>query len=426
MKINKLRLQEHFEIISQYGKIGETGLCRPALSGIEKEAFSVVSGWMKEAGMTVRIDNFGNLIGRLEGKNPEGPILMIGSHLDSQPYGGRFDGTSGVLAGVEVAMTLTEQGITPEFPIEIISFCDEESWRFKKGLFGSRGIVGKLEPGELERADKDGITRRQALIDFGCDPDKLEESVYPPGAIGAFLELHIEQGPILDVQNKPVGIVSGIGGPLWLTVKLKGFAGHAGSVPMNLRQDALLGAAKIIGEINRIVRQNPNTPSVATVGSLKVFPDSASIIPEEVEFTIDLRDIDLNRRNRYEQQIRTMIEEVAAQYKLTAELQEDTNLEPVDCPEWIQEIILKESKMMELDSPMMVSGPFHDSVIMSNVCDIGMIFVRCKDGISHNPAEFARYDDLAVGTELLYRTALQVSSVLGSQSTRCTQSTRVF
>ncbi|MGN7398087.1 M20 family metallo-hydrolase [Peribacillus frigoritolerans] len=414
MKINKERLQEHFEIISQYGKIREAGLCRPALSSIEKEAFSVVSGWMKEAGMTVRIDNSGNLIGRLEGGNSEGPVLMIGSHLDSQPYGGRFDGTSGVLAGVEVAMTLTEQRITPQVPIEVISFCDEESWRFKKGLFGSRGIVGKLEPEELDRTDKDGITRRQALIDFGCDPNKLEESVYPPGAIGAFLELHIEQGPLLDVQNKPVGIVTGIAGPLWLTVKLKGFAGHAGSVPMNLRQDALLGASKMIGEINQIVRQDPSAPSVVTVGSLKVFPDSPNIIPEEVEFTIDLRDIDLNRRNRYEQEIRIMIEEVSTQYKLTAEIQEDTNLEPVDCAEWIQEIIFEESKIMEMDSPKMMSGPFHDSVIMSNACDIGMIFVRCKDGISHNPAEFASYDDLAVGTELLYKTALRVSSKLGN------------
>jgi len=415
MKVNKSRLQEHFEIISQYGKIGETGLCRPTLSSIEKETFSVVSGWMKEAGMTVRIDNFGNLIGRLEGKNPEAPVLMIGSHLDSQPYGGRFDGTSGVLAGVEVAMTLTENGITPEVPIEVISFCDEESWRFKKGVFGSRGIVGKHEPEDLDRADKDGITRREALIDFGCDPNKLDESVYPPGSIGAFLEMHIEQGPILDVQNKPVGIVTGIAGPLWLSVKLKGFAGHAGSVPMNLRKDALVGAAKMIGEINSIVKQEPGISTVVTVGSLKVFPDSPNIIPETVDFTIDLRDIDLDRRNQFEQRIRTIIEDLAAEHNLTATIQEEINLEPVRCAEWIQQMIFEESKEMELDCPKMVSGPFHDAVVMSNACDIAMIFVRCKDGISHNPAEFASYDDLAKGTELLYKTALRVSSKINNQ-----------
>ncbi|CAH0346265.1 M20 family metallo-hydrolase [Bacillus sp. CECT 9360] len=416
MNINKTRLQELFEVVSQYGKIGETGLCRPALSDIEKETFSVVSRWMKEAGMTVRIDNFGNLIGRLEGKNPEAPVLMIGSHLDSQPYGGRFDGTSGVLAGVEVAMTMADKGIVPDVPIEVIAFCDEESWRFKKGVFGSRGIVGKFEQGELDRIDKDGITRRQALIDFGCDPDNLEESVYPSGSIGAFLELHIEQGPSLDVQNKPVGIVTGIAGPLWFTVKLEGFAGHAGSVPMDLRKDALLGAAKMIGEINTIVRQEKGLPTVATIGSLRVFPDSPNIIPEKVEFTIDLRDVNLSRRNRFEQQIRTMIEEVATDYKLTAEIQEDTNLAPVDCAEWIQEIIAEESKTLNLDCPKMMSGPFHDAMVMANACDIGMIFVRCKDGISHNPAELASYEDLAIGTELLYKTALQVSSKIKNKS----------
>jgi allantoate deiminase len=416
MNINKSRLQKHFEIISEYGKIKETGLCRPALSSIEKETFSVVTNWMKEAGMSVRIDNFGNLIGKLEGKNPDGPVLMIGSHLDSQPYGGRFDGTSGVLAGVEVAMALTEQGITPEVPIEVVSFCDEESWRFKKGVFGSRGIVGKYEPGELDRTDKDGITRRQALIDFGCDPDKLEESVYPPGAIGAFLELHIEQGPILDVQDKPVGIVTGIAGPLWLTVQLEGFAGHAGSVPMDLRKDALLGASKMIGEINHIVRQEPGISTVATVGSLRVFPDSPNIIPEKVEFTIDLRDIDLQRRNYYEQQIRTMIKDVATSYQLTAKIQEDTNLKPVACADWIQDIILEESKtLINTDCPKMMSGPFHDAMVISSACDIGMIFVRCKDGISHNPKELASYEDLAIGTELLYKTAIQVSSKLNSK-----------
>lgn len=410
MQINPSRLAQHFEILSQYGKIGETGVCRPALSSVLKEAYEVVGSWMNEAGMSVRIDHFGNLIGRLEGKNPDAPVLMVGSHLDSQPYGGRFDGTAGVLAGVEVAAAMAEQGIVPEVPIEVVAFCDEESWRFKKGLFGSRGIVGQLEPGELERSDKDGITREQALIDFGCDPNKLEESVYLPNSIGAYLELHIEQGPILDVENKPVGIVTGIAGPVWLTVKVKGFAGHAGSVPMNLRKDALLGAAEMIGEINRIAKQEPGAPAVGTVGSLRVFPDTPNIIPEEVEFTIDLRDIDLDRRNRYEQQIRSMIADVVFRHNLAYTIQEDTNFQPVDCADWIQQVIREESVKMNLDSPEMMSGPFHDAVILSNVCDIGMIFVRCKDGISHNPAEFASYDDLAVGTELLYQTALRASS----------------
>ncbi|WP_066190246.1 M20 family metallo-hydrolase [Gracilibacillus timonensis] len=415
MKINKWRLQEHFEIISEYGKIGETGLCRPTLSKVEKEAFKVVSQWMREAGMTVKIDHAGNLIGRLEGKNPSAPIVMIGSHLDSQPYGGRFDGTSGVLAGVEVAMTMKEQDIVPESPMEVVAFCDEESWRFKKGVFGSRAIVGQFEPEELERKDKDGVTRRQALLDFGCDPDKVAEAAYPDGVIGAFLEMHIEQGPVLEAQQLPVGIVSAIAGPIWLTVTLKGFAGHAGSVPMNMRQDALLGAAKMIGEINHLVRKEQDAPTVATVGSLHVFPNSPNSIPEKVEFSIDLRDIDLNRRNQMEKQIRAMIKQVSNNYDLTFEIQEDTNLKPVSCADWIQQVMIEESRENELNSPLMVSGPFHDAVVMADTCDIGMIFVRCKDGISHNPAEFASYDDLALGTELLYHSALRVFTSINEE-----------
>ncbi|HRH36650.1 MAG TPA: M20/M25/M40 family metallo-hydrolase, partial [Catalimonadaceae bacterium] len=172
MNINASRLQSHFEAMSLIGKIGETGTCRPTLTPLEKQGFELAGSWMKEAGMSVKIDHFGNLIGRLEGSDPTLPVLMMGSHLDSQPYGGRFDGVAGVLSAIEVVKTLTENGIKPNRSIEVISFADEEGWRFKKGLFGSRGILGKLEEGELERTDKDGITRRQALLDFGCDPTK--------------------------------------------------------------------------------------------------------------------------------------------------------------------------------------------------------------------------------------------------------------
>ncbi|HMG83385.1 MAG TPA: Zn-dependent hydrolase, partial [Ferruginibacter sp.] len=239
MKINASRLQQHFEAMSEIGKIGETGTCRPTMTPLEKKGFELAASWMKDAGMKTHIDNFGNLIGRLEGKNKILPVLMMGSHLDSQPYGGRFDGVAGVLCAIEVVKALTENNITPERSIEVISFADEEGWRFNKGLFGSRGILGKLEKGELQRTDKDGITREKALRDFGCDPDKFSESEYKPGSIFCFLELHIEQGPILDNSHKPIGVVSGISGPLWLTVKLKGMAGHAGSVPMAMRKDAL-------------------------------------------------------------------------------------------------------------------------------------------------------------------------------------------
>jgi allantoate deiminase len=411
LTINSQRLKSHFEDLGKVGQLGETGVCRPTLSSVEKEAFGIAGKWMEEAGMTVRIDDFGNLIGRMEGKDPSAPILMIGSHLDSQPYGGRYDGTAGVLAGIEAIATLHEQGLTPERPIEVVSFCDEEGWRFNRGLFGSRGILGKIEEGDLERKDQEGITREEALKEFGCDPSKFSDSQYKEGSIHSYLELHIEQGPVLEKGGHALGVVSGISGPLWWTVKLKGFAGHAGSVPMNLRQDAMLGAADVVLSLNRIVQQDPDAPTVGTVGNMTVFPNSRNIIPEEVSFTVDLRDIDLDRRNRYEKQLRYELERIASTYNLTYEVQEDTNSEPRYCADWIKTLLHEESKSLGLELPELMSGPFHDALMLSYACDYGMIFVRCKDGISHNPAEYSSPEDLALGTELLYRAVLKASKM---------------
>lgn len=410
MKINAERLKAHFEEMSLIGKIGDTGVCRPTLTALEKQAFELASGWMKEAGMRTRIDAFGNLIGTYPGTDPGLPVLMMGSHLDSQPYGGRFDGTAGVLAAIEAVATMHESGYRPARTIDVVSFADEEGWRFNKGLFGSRGILGKLEEGELQRKDKDGITRQQALQDFGLDITKFKESEYQPGSIFCFLELHIEQGPVLDLAQKPVGVVTGISGPLWLTVKLKGMAGHAGSVPMPLRKDALLGAARIAVALNEIVTAQKGAPTIGTVGTMNVFPGSRNIIPEEVTFTIDLRDIDMERRNRCEKELRTRMDEIVKENNLSIEISEDTNSEPRYCAEWIRDIIKNQCTILGLDAPDVMSGPFHDALPLSYVCDYGMIFVRCKDGISHNPLEFSSWEDLALGTEVLYGTMMDIIS----------------
>jgi len=408
MKINSTRLQQHFEAMSLIGKMGETGTNRPAHSVDEKKAFELATSWMQEAGMTTKIDNFGNLIGHLQGSKPELPVLMMGSHLDSQPYGGRFDGVAGVLCAIEVVKTLNENNVIPERGIDVISFADEEGWRFNKGLFGSKGILGKLEEGDLQRKDANGVTREQALKDFGCDITKFKEDEYKPGSIFCFLELHIEQGPVLDIANKPVGVVSGISGPLWLTVKLKGMAGHAGSVPMAIRQDAMVGAAEIIVALNEIANQAPGAPTVGTVGTLTVFPASRNIIAEEVTFTVDLRDIDLDRRHRYEKQLMDKIEAITQKHRLTYSISEDTNSEPRYCANWIKAIIHEQCRALHLDAPELMSGPFHDSLPMSYACDYGMIFIRSKDGISHNPLEYSSYEDLVQGTNVLLGTVNEI------------------
>lgn len=411
-EINAIRLNERIERLSMVGKIGETGVSRLALSQEDHTAVNIVKGWMEEAGMSAKIDNFGNLIGIKSGENPDLPKLMIGSHIDSQVYGGRYDGVTGVIAAIEVVQTMKEKGIVPEVSIEVAAFSDEVGCRFNKGVFGVRGIWGELEEGELDRKDSEGITRRKALIDFGCNPENFTASEYEKGSLGAFLELHIEQGPILDNTGSPVGIVSGISGPLWLTLELTGFAGHAGSVPMNMRQDALLGAAKVIVALNQVALQKPGTPTVATVGNIKVFPNSRNIVPEKVTLTIDLRDIDLARRDQYEVQLRNEINRIAAIHGLTCKITEDMKSEPRYVANWIKEVLREESKALGLAAPELMSGPFHNSLTMSNYCDYAMIFVRSKDGISHNPLEFSSPEDIAAGTELLYRSALRVAKQL--------------
>jgi allantoate deiminase/N-carbamoyl-L-amino-acid hydrolase len=406
--IDANRVQQRIEQLAQIGRISDTGVCRLALSPEDREAVEVVRGWMEEAGMTVRLDGFGNLIGRLAGTNPEAPTVMLGSHIDTQPYAGRFDGIVGVIGAIEVVQKIVEQQFIPAVSIEVAAFCDEEGCRFNKGLFGVRGILGRLEEGELERTDKNGVTRKEALLEFGGDPERFEESRYAPGQVGVFLELHIEQGPVLESLGSPVGIVTGISGPLWLTVDLYGFAGHAGSVPMGMRKDALVGASKIVVGVQALATSEPGAPTVGTVGSMRVFPDSRNIIPEHVQFTIDLRDIDLPRRDKLEGQLRTLIDEVAQEHGLRVEIREDTNSEPRYCASRIVDTIREAAGEMGLAPPELMSGPFHDSLAMSYYCDYGMIFVRCKEGISHNPKEFASKEDIAEGTELLYQTTLQL------------------
>lgn len=408
--INQLRLDDRIEQLSRIGRIGETGVCRLALTPEDMEGIIQVRLWMEEAGLVTRLDPFGNLIGRLEGTDSSLPILMIGSHIDSQPYGGRYDGAIGVLGALEAVQCLMEQGIRPRMPIEVIAFCDEEGSRFNKGLFGSRGITGQLEEGELERQDKNGVTRREALKTFSCSLEQFAGAVYPPGSIGTYLELHIEQGPVLELLDAPVGLVIGISGPLWLTVTMKGMAGHAGSVPMGMRHDALVGSAKVIAAFDDMVREEPEAPTLGTVGSLSVFPNSRNIIPEQVSFTVDLRDMEMERRNRLERRFRNLLDDVSSDYGLTYSLTEDTNSEPRYCADRIKDAIRLSAEEMGLPLPELMSGPFHDALALSYVCDYGMIFVRSKAGISHHPSEYSSPEDIALGTEVLYRTIRQMCS----------------
>ncbi|PFP30648.1 Zn-dependent hydrolase [Bacillus sp. AFS073361] len=407
--ISKERIKLHIEQLGEIGKTVDNGVQRLALSNEDREATILVSEWMRESGLTVRHDHFGNLIGRKEGQNPFLPPVMIGSHIDSVRNGGKFDGVIGVLAGIEIVHTLSEQSIVHDHPIEVVAFCEEEGSRFNDGLFGSRGMVGKIKYQDLQKVDDNQVTRYDALknFGFGINPDLIEQSVRNKGEIKQYYELHIEQGPFLETKEYPIGIVSGIAGPSWCKVRIIGEAGHAGTVPMSLRRDPMVGTAEIIQEVERLCMNDPEAPTVGTVGIISAFPGGTNIIPESIEFTLDIRDIDLDRRNHVIGKIEEKIIQVCRTRGLGYEFEKNMVAAPVMCSESLIQSLTETSMELGIEAPVMVSGAGHDAMFLAEITEIGMVFVRCRNGISHNPKEWAEIEDIAAGTNLLFETVLK-------------------
>jgi allantoate deiminase len=408
-KINGERLYTRIMELGEIGKTVQNGVQRVALSEEDKQAQQLVTKWMEEAGMTVTHDHFGNLIGRKEGKSPGLPVIMIGSHIDSVRNGGMFDGVIGVLTGIEIVHALSESGQEHARAIEVVAFCEEEGSRFNDGLFGSRGMVGKVSQEDFFKVDENNLTRYEALktFGFGINPDRSQESIRSSGEIKLYLEMHIEQGPYLDSTNQAVGIVKGIAGPAWYTVKLQGTAGHAGTVPMSLRSDPLVGASEVIAEIEKLCKGEIEQQTVGTVGMLRVFPGSSNVIPSEVEFSLDLRDLNLSRRNRVFHQIQAKLEEVCQARGLKSTISTNMQAEPVECSKEVIDVLSEVSQSLGIDAPLMVSGAGHDAMLMADITEVGMVFVRCRDGISHSPKEWAEIADIVSGTKILYETVLK-------------------
>ncbi|MDM5358384.1 Zn-dependent hydrolase [Peribacillus sp. ACCC06369] len=407
--ISKERLRIHIEQLGEIGKTKDKGVQRLALSKEDREATLLVSEWMREAGLTVTHDHFGNLIGRKEGEKPSLPSVMIGSHIDSVRNGGKFDGVIGVLAGIEIVHAISEANVVHEHSIEVVAFCEEEGSRFNDGLFGSRGMVGKVKPEDLQKVDDNNVTRYEALktFGFGIDPDFTQQSIREIGDIKHYFEMHIEQGPYLEKNNYPIGIVSGIAGPSWFKVRLVGEAGHAGTVPMSLRKDPLVGAAEVIKEVETLCMNDPNAPTVGTVGRIAAFPGGSNIIPESVEFTLDIRDIELERRNKIIEKIEEKIKLVSKTRGLEYQVEKNMATVPVKCSENLINCLKQSCKELEIDAPIIVSGAGHDAMFLAEITEIGMVFVRCRNGISHSPKEWAEIDDILIGTKILYESIIK-------------------
>lgn len=358
------------------------GLYRAWLTPAYRAAREQLCVWMVEAGMTPRVDAAANLIGRYEGTG-DGPPLIIASHLDSVRDGGCYDGPLGIMLGVECVAALAASGRRMPFPIEVIAFGDEEGSRFPAAMLTSKAVAGVL--GDVPAmADRDGVTLAQALAGFGSAPDRLEEARHP-GAL-AYLEAHIEQGPVLEAEGLALGVVTGIAAQLRISAVVRGLAGHAGTSSMPLRRDALAGAAEMVLAIETIARAD-QSDLVATVGRLEALPGAANVIPGEVRFTIDVRSGDPARRDRAAEEILAALPAIAERRGLSVGVEQVHDLPASPCDPALMDLL--EAALVAEGHPArrLVSGAGHDAMIMAALAPTAMLFIRCRDGISHNPSE---------------------------------------
>jgi allantoate deiminase len=403
-RIDAERLWSRLSELSEIGKYEGGGVTRLSFTQEERAAKNLVAAYMREAGLEVREDAIGNLIGRREGRDQGTPIVLAGSHVDSVRNGGDFDGPLGVLGAVEALQTMSERGLETERSVEVVAFADEEGARFSSGMIGSRALAGILRPEDLESEDRDGVSIAEAMRASGLDPERIGEAARAAGSVHSYVELHIEQGRILESRALPVGIVTGIAGPVWLRLTLTGEAAHAGTTPMDLRRDALAASAAVMSRIEREATRTGT--SVGTVGQLDLSPGGINIVPGRVSFSLDLRDIDEGIRNDVEARIMHEAMLLCEKRGVSLETRTLQRLPPAPCSKLVREAARAACKELGYEPFELASGAGHDGMHLTELCPIGMIFVRSEGGISHNPAEYSSKEDCAAGAAVLYRTLL--------------------
>ena len=376
-------------------------LSRLYLTPEHRRANDLVAQWMTAAGMAVREDAVGNIIGRYEGEQPGLPALLIGSHLDTVRDAGRYDGMLGVLTGIAVVADLNARGRRLPFAVEVIGFGDEEGTRFQSTLIGSRAIAGTFDPAVLEMRDAAGTRLADAMMAFGLNPAAWASAAYEPHAVLAYVELHIEQGPVLEALDRPVGVVTAIAGATRLAVRVEGMAGHAGTVPMTLRRDALAAAAEMIVAVEQLCSGQERL--VGTVGRIEASPGATNVIPGKVHFTIDLRaDRDPLRLERVGA-VRARLEAIADARGVAIGIDTLHESPAVACHPALMAQLAAAASAEGLDAPQLPSGAGHDAMALAALTDIAMLFVRCERGISHNPAERITAADAEAGARVLAR-----------------------
>lgn len=399
--VNVRRMAERLDAISRIGMTADGGSCRVGYSREDRQAKELVKNWMRQAGLEVHEDAAGNLFGRLAGSQPALPSVLSGSHLDTVPNGGHFDGVLGVVAALEVAQCWQETGFMPRRSLEVVVFADEEGTRFQASLTGSRLLLGELTAESLQSyRDPAGMSFAQALAADQLDASRLETAIRKPEDMYAFIELHIEQGKVLEEQDLAVGIVNGIAGPAWLELRWLGEAGHAGGTPMRRRRDALAGAAEWMHCVEGMPSRFSAT-AVATIGKLEVFPGGSNVIPGEVRLIADVRDIDLKSRDELLESMVREAELIAAKRGLDVEVKPKIRIPPTLMAEKIMRQIQAAVENAGMKPFLLPSGAGHDAMVIGRHVPSGMIFVRCRGGISHSPREWVTLADIAAGCQVL-------------------------
>jgi len=413
IKINKKRLLQRLDELAQIGALkdgadappGFGGVSRLALTDADKQARDLTISWMKDLGLSVQIDQVGNIIGLRPGEE-ELPPVMLGSHIDTVTVAGRYDGNYGVLAALEVVNTLNDNDIRTHRPLGVAAFTNEEGVRFNRGMLGSSVYVGDLSVAEAYAIPGiDGSNFGDELKRIGYAGEMEPGSIRPY----AFLELHIEQGPLLDQMKVPVGVVEAVTGITWLEVTVTGSANHAGTTPIELRRDAGLAATKLI-EAMREVAVSIGGNQRATCGMIAFEPNAINVIPSKADFTVDLRNSDGEALAQAEEQFLAYTKKVEKSDGLTISIRDLEHVPPVNFDPMVLDIIEASAKELDIPVQRMISGAGHDAQLLAGMCPTAMIFVPSRDGISHSPAEYSSPEDLETGANVLLHTALRLAN----------------
>ncbi len=400
LRVDGARLNSTLTELSQFGRTPEGGISRVAYSDADLDGRAYAMGLMRQAGLDVTIDFAGNILGRRRGIDPDVPPLMFGSHTDSVPHGGNYDGQVGSMAAIEIAQTLEDARVTTRHPLEVVIFQNEEN-----GKTGSRAMVGELTDGELDQPSHTDKTLGEGIAFIGGDPGRLDEAVRRPGNIAAYLELHIEQGAILYEKSIDIGVVEGIVGIKRWNVTIRGRANHAGTTPMGQRHDAMLTAGRFVDAVHRVATELPGR-QVATVGRIVAHPGAPNVIPGEVTLSLEIRDLEMTEIDEVYRGIEKQGQALAARNGTSIELQQYYVSRSAPTDERLRRLVADASEALGLSTHSMPSGAGHDAQSIALLAPVGMIFIPSVDGISHSPDELSRPSDIEAGTNVLLQTLL--------------------